>query len=169
MTRYSRCGRIIFVALSLGTASLLAGCSGIKPYPGTTDNNLHLRTVADTGSLFSSVRAALDIYHVGTDCSVHYEGTVQLNHPTMDVGIPPNRWTQLVFVFASSSFWRNRSGTITYDTLLKPKAGSDYGVIVSYKNDMYHVVIKETSANRSSDHEIEQQPLSVCRSSSTHS
>jgi hypothetical protein len=41
-------------------ACLLAGCSGLKPYPDTFEKNLHLHTQTDSGSLFSSVRAAID-------------------------------------------------------------------------------------------------------------
>ena len=50
---------------------------------------------------FSSVGAAVDIHRLTADCRTEYEGTVQLNRPTIDVGIPPNKWSRLVFVFAS--------------------------------------------------------------------
>jgi len=156
--------RTRFVSLLLLPACLLAGCTGIKSYPSTQDNNLHVRTTTDSGSWFSSVRVAVDIHGVGQDCSTRYEGTVQLNQPTIDVGIPPNRWTQLVFVFASSSFLAGRSGMIIYDTMLKPRAGYHYQITVSYKNDIYHVAIRETQPNQSTGLEIDRQPLSTCRS-----
>ncbi len=156
--------RTRFVGLLLLLPWFLAGCTGTKSYSSTTGNNLHVDTVTDTGSFFSGVRVAVDIHGIGPDCSTHYEGTVQLTQPTIDVGIPPDRWTQLVFVFASSSLLANRSGTITYDTLLKPRVGYQYQIAVSYKNDIYHVAIRETAPNKSTGQEIERQPLSVCRS-----
>ena len=161
-------GRFIirFVGLLLLPACFLAGCTGLKSYPGTPDNNLHVRTTTDSGSWFSNVRVAVDIHGVGPDCSTSYEGTVQLNQSTIDVGISPNRWTQLVFVFASSSFLAGRSGMINYDTMLKPRAGYHYQITVSYKNDLYHVAIRETQPNGSTGLEIERQPLSTCRSTS---
>ena len=165
--RRRRCiHRVAIMVLWISTASLLAGCFGVKPYPNTLDKNLHVQTVTESGSWFSRVRTAIDIHRVGKDCAIDYEGTVQLTEPTTDIGIQPDRWSHLVFVFASSSFWANRSGTITYETLLKPRPHYHYAVAVSYKNDLYHVAIRETPPNRSSGHEIEPLALSACRSSS---
>ncbi len=160
-------GRTAFVVLSICTASLLAGCFGSKTYPNTPlDKNLHVHTATDSGSWFSRVRAAVDIHRVGEDCVLDYEGTVQLADPKIDIGIPPHRWSYLVFVFANSAFLANRSGTITYETLLKPRAGSHYEVEVSYRDDMYHVGIREILPNQSTGREIERLAFSACQSSS---
>jgi hypothetical protein len=159
-------GRLALVMVSMCTASLLAGCFGSKTYPNTLDKNLRVHTATDSGSWFSRVRAAVDIHGVGEDCSLDYEGTVQLADSKIDIGIPSHRWSYLVFVFANSSFLANTSGTITYETLLKPRAGSHYEVAVSYRDDMYHVGIRETSPNQSTSREIERLALRACRSSS---
>lgn len=164
MTQFS--GRASILLAWLSTAILLAGCSGLKPYQNTPDNNLHVRTTADTGSWFSSVRAAVDIHRVTPDCTTEYEGTVQLNRPTIDVGIPPNRWSRLVFLFASSSFLGNRSGSITYETLLQPRSGSQYEVKVTYRDDMYNVVVRETPPGSSLSREVEHKDLGVCAAKS---
>ena len=166
MVRHLHSGKIPFVVPALWMACLLAGCSGIKPYPSTPDNNLHLYTTTDSGSFFSSIHAAVDIHRIGSDCTTDYEGTIQLTQPTIDVGIPPNRWSRLVFIFASSSFLANRSGTITYDTLLKPRAGYHYEITASYKSDTYHVAIREIPPNRSTGRELDRLAPSACRSSS---
>jgi hypothetical protein len=92
--------RTTFVVLSICTASLLAGCFGTKTYPNTLDKNLHVYTATDSGSWFSRVRAAVDIHRAGENCVLDYEGTVQLADPKIDIGIPPHRWSYLVFVFA---------------------------------------------------------------------
>jgi hypothetical protein len=71
-----------------------------------------------------------------------------------------------VFVFNSFSFFSNRSGTITYETLIKSRSNHQYDVAASYKNDMYHVVIREIPPDRSASRELDRLALSACRSSS---
>jgi len=151
--------------LSIWTAGLLPGCSETRTYPNTLDKNLHVHTATDSGSWFSRVRAAVDIHHVREDCALDYEGTVQLADRRIDIGLPAHRWKYLVFVFASSSFPANRNGTITYETLLKARPNYHYQVVVQYKDDMYHVGIRETLPTQSTGREIEPLQLSACRSS----
>ena len=159
-------GRCLPVALLLCAGHLLSACSGIKTYENSLNKNLHVHTATDSGSWFSRVHAAVDIHRVGEDCALDYEGTVQLAAREADIGIPPERRTYLVFVFNSYSFFYNRSGTITYETLIKPRSNHDYDVTASYQNDMYQVVIREIPPNRSSGRELDQLVLSSCRSSS---
>lgn len=159
-------GRVAPVVLSICAASLFAGCFEIKTYPNALDKNLHVHTTTDSGSWFSRVCAAVDIHRVGENCVLDYVGTVQLADSKTDVGIPPNRWSYLVFVFDSSSFLANRSGTITSEMLLKPHAGSHYEIAVRYKDDMYHVKILETLPHQSAAREIEPLPLGTCQLSS---
>jgi hypothetical protein len=144
------------------TVSLLAGCLGIKPYPNTLDKNLHIQTETNTGSFFSKVRAAVDIYRVDADCKTQHEGSVQLNEPSVDVGIPSHRLSYLVFVFSTSSFLAGSSSTITHDTLLKPRAGYNYDIKVSYIDNMYNVAIRETHPRTSASRDIELKDLSGC-------
>jgi hypothetical protein len=144
------------------TVSLLAGCSGIRAYPNTMDKNLHIQTKTDSGSFFSKVRAAVDIYRVNADCKTEYEGTIQLNEPSIDVGIPSHRLSYLVFVFSSSSFLAGSNSTVTDDTLLKPRAGYDYEIKVSYMDDIYNVVIRETHPRKVGSRDIELKDLSGC-------
>jgi hypothetical protein len=144
--------------------SLLAGCAGIKTYQNTPHKNLHIKTETDSGSMFSRVRAAVDIYRVGPDCKTEYEGTVQLKTPSVDVGVPSGHLSYLVFVFASSGFLSNSSGTVTYNTLLKPRAGYNYDIKVSYIDDIYNVVIWETHTSKKKSREIELKDLNACDS-----
>lgn len=144
--------------------SLLTGCSGIKTYPNTLYKNLHIKTQTDSGSMFSKVRAAVDIYRVDADCKTEYEGTVQLKNPSFDVGIPADRLTYLVFVFSSSGFLSSSSSTITYNTLLRPRVGYDYDINVSYIDDIYNVVIWETHPRKKKSREIELKELNACDS-----
>ena len=54
------------------------------------------------------------------------------------------------------------SGSIRYETLLKPRAGYTYDVKVSYVDRMYNVTIREIDPRRSSSREIERKSLKAC-------
>jgi hypothetical protein len=154
--------RHIFVLLLV--FSLLTGCWGVKTYPNTLYKNLHIKTETDSGSMFSKVLTAVDINRVDADCKTEYEGTVQLKNRSIDVGIPSGRLTYLVFVFASSGFLSSSSSSITYNTLLKPRVGYNYDINVSYIDDIYNVVIRETHPRKKKGREIELKDLNACDS-----
>ena len=154
------------VLIGLWAAVFVAGCSGSKPYQNTPDNNLHVYTAAESGSWFSSVRAAVDIHRLTANCKTEYEGTVQLSQATIDVGLPPNRWSHLVFVFASSSFFAQRSGFMTYETFLRPRLGYQYHIHVTYRDDMYNVVVRETHPGSPGGRVVEHKDVRVCHAHS---
>jgi hypothetical protein len=150
---------IISLALAFG---LLSGCSGIKTYQNTLTNNLHINTETDSGSMFSKVRTAVDIYRVDAECKTEYEGTVQLKKPSVEIGIPSDRLSYLVFVFANSGFFSNSSSMMSYDALLKPRAGYNYDVKVTYIGNIYNVVMHETHPRNKKGREIELKGLNAC-------
>ena len=67
-----------------------------------------------------------------------------------------------MFVFASSSFLANRSGSITYETLLKPRSGYQYEIKVTYRDDIYNVIVRETHPSSSVTSEVEHTDLRAC-------
>jgi hypothetical protein len=69
----------------LGTV-ILTGCSGLRPYPDDLDKNVVIRTVTDSGSVFSKLGVELDIFSVKAGCKTEYLGTVDLNGPSVEVG-----------------------------------------------------------------------------------
>ena len=146
-------------------ASLSASCSSPKPYPNTLEKNLYIRTETKSGSFLSTVRTAVNVYRVDASCRAEYEGSVELNSPSVFVGIPLGRPSYLVFNFASFSFLANASSTISYATLLTPRAGYIYDVKVNYVDDMYAVIIRETHPQGPLSREIERRDLSLCNAS----
>jgi len=145
--------------------SFMNGCAGIRPYPNSLDKNLHIRTETESGSIFSKVRATVNIYQVDTrSCKAEYQGTLKLNKPSVAVGIHPDSLTYLVFKFADYSFLANSSSTISYDTLLKPRAGYNYDIKVSYIDDIYNVDIREVHLSKPASRDIERKDLSACSS-----
>jgi hypothetical protein len=142
-------------------ASLSASCS-LKPYQNTLEKNLYIRTETKSDSFLSTVRSAVDVYRIDASCRAQYEGTVELNSPSVFVGIPFGRPSYLVFNFASSSFLANTRSTISYDTLLTPRAGYIYDVKVNYIDNIYGVIVRETHPQGPLSREIERRDLSVC-------
>lgn len=154
----------LFFPVLLLALGLLNGCSGLRPYPNTLTKNLHIRTETDSGSIFSSVRAEVDIFNVMADCKTEYQGTVKLKGPSIKVGIPSDRLSYLSFVFTNSSFLSNTRGSISQETLLKARIGYNYDIKVSYVDDIYSVAIEEKHPRRSKSREVELKDLSACDS-----
>jgi hypothetical protein len=150
------------LALLIG---LLPACSGIKTYPDRPEKNLQVHTRTDSGSMFSSVRAALSISRVDAQCRTEYEGTVDLEKESVQLGVPVERWSYLVFHFSSSGFLSSRSSTMEQATLLRPRAGYRYDVEVNYRDDTYNVVIHESRAGTGRGREIDLRRLDLCQGS----
>lgn len=142
-------------------AALLAGCSGIKPYPDTTPKNLSVTTEAPSGSVLSRMRVALHVHRVDAGCKTDYQGTVQLDEPAIRVGIPADRQSYLVFTFSGSSLLEG-SSHMSYGTLLQPRAGLGYEARVRYKDGIYHVELRESGARGAAGREIERRTLADC-------
>jgi len=142
-------------AVLAGALVLLAGCGGLKTYPeDAAPKNLTVRTAA------SGVRAELDIHSVDSQCRAPYVGTVRLDKASVAVGIPADGWSYLKFDFASSSFLRG-SHQMTKGTLLRTRAGHSYEADVSYKDDIYNVVLREKPA-RGAAREVPLLDLASC-------
>jgi hypothetical protein len=137
-----------------GALLLLAACVGGKSYSdGVAPKNLTLRTP-------SSARAALGVHSVDAQCRAEYLGTVALDKPSAEIGIPAERWSYLVFDFSSSGLFTKSTRT-TLETLLKPRAGYRYEAGVSYRDDIYNVVIREQSP-RGAWREVAMRDLASC-------
>lgn len=150
------------ITVPLLGAALLAGCSGIKTYPDTSSRNLLVKTDARSGSAFASVRVSVHIHEVDANCRTQYLGTVQLHAPSVEIGIPPERPSYLVFNFYSSSFLGGRTGSINYETLLRPRAGYTYDATARYADGIYLVEIRESGARGSAGREVARRGLADC-------
>jgi len=142
----------------------LAGCSGIKTYPDGLNKNLLVHTSTDSASILSRVRASLSISNVDAQCRIQYEGTVDLDRNSIPVGIPVERWSYLVFDFSSSGLLAN-SSTMAQATLLKPRAGYRYDIEVTYRDDLYNVVIRESRPGITHARDIDLKRLDACQHS----
>jgi len=133
----------------------LAGCAGRVPYGDeSVSKNVSIHAATSSMSIFSSVHAMLDIYGVDPQCRLKYAGTVQLDGPSGAIGIAADRWSYLVFDFLSSSFVAGRHGHMSYELFFKPQADHRYDIEVTYRDDIYHVVLAE----RQPDGSLREEP-----------
>ncbi len=151
-----------YAAAVLLAAVSLIGCSGLRPYPNDLEKNLVIRTDTDAGSMFSKVRADVDIFGINADCETEYRGTVSLNEPSVAVGIPPGNLNYMVFVFSNSSFLFGSSSTMRHATLLKTRAGHTYDIEVRYMDDIYNVAINEKHPREPKARKIALRGMGAC-------
>ena len=87
------------LAVAAAVVAFAAGCSGLRTYPNDGPKNVHVATQTERG-----VRAALHVHEVTGECATRYAGTVALDRPALDVGVPAGRPSYLVVSFDTSSF-----------------------------------------------------------------
>ena len=113
--------------------------------------------------MLSKLRAAIHIHRVGADCLTEYEGTVRLDQPSVELGIPAGRTSLVAVTFSSSSALGGSSSSVRYATLLTPRSGHQYEVKVSYRENIYDVTIREIDPRRSSSRAIERRDPAACK------
>jgi hypothetical protein len=150
-------------ALAAALVVWVAGCSGLKPYPNDLPlRNVTIRTAASAGSVLSSVRVELDVHGVDASCGTHYLGTLQLDQPTTVVSLPAGHGSLLTFQFLSSNFLGSSRGRISRQVYVTPLAGQHYQIDVTYRDDLYDVVVRERVRNDAL-REVAMRELSACR------
>jgi hypothetical protein len=147
-------------------AALIAGCSSLKTYPGRSPENVVVSSAIDSGSLFSSMRGSVHIHELDSDCRTNYLGTVKLDQPKVALGLPAERASYLVFAFDGSSFLGGSSSSSSSGTVLKPRAGYRYEVAVTYRDSIYHVVLRESDPRSGASRELPRRQPAGCKASS---
>ena len=144
------------VRLALAAALALGGCSGLKTYPNDGRKNVHVATQTERG-----VRAALHVHEVNGECTTRYQGTLALDRPVLDLGVPAGRPSYLVVSFDTSSFMAGSRST-SVGTLLTPRSGYEYELAVRYKQDIYDMVLREIDRDKGVSRQLARRPLSGC-------
>ena len=146
----------------LAAASVLAACSSLKPYPSVAPENVVVKSAIESGSVLSSMRGAVHIHEVDASCHTSYVGTVKLDRPSIALGFPAERPSYLVFVFQGSSLFGGSTSSAGAGTVLKPRPGYRYEFAVSYKDNIYNVVLRESDPRRGASREVPRQELRGC-------
>lgn len=149
--------RVALVALALG---LSAGCADMKTYPNTLDKNLQIRSETVAGTALFRVRTAVGVYRVDERCELEFEGVVNIDQPTVSVGIPSGRWSYLDFTFSDPSLAGGAASPVSRETLFRPRAGYRYDIGVSYKKD---ISIREIPPRGGAGRKVDFKEIRACR------
>jgi hypothetical protein len=142
--------------LFAGMALAVAACSGTTPYRNDAPKNLHARIDTESG-----VRAALHVHEVTGPCATRYAGTVSLDAPAVELGIPGGQPTYLVVTFDTSSFLGGSRAT-SVATTFEPRQGFDYELAVRYRQAIYDVSLKEVDSRRRTSRDLPRRALAGC-------
>lgn len=144
------------IALALVALACLAGCASTRPYSSDAAANLTVHSTIE-----HDVSAALHIHGVGKGCATEYRGSIDLDRPVTEIGLPPGSPAYLVVSFDTSSFFGgSRSSSV--GTLVTPRAGQRYELFVSYRDDVYDVSLREAGIRGRPGRELPRRELSAC-------
>jgi len=141
--------------------ALFVGCSSLRPYPNVTPENVVVKSKLESGSVLSSMRGSVHIHEIDSGCHTNYVGTMKLDRASVALGLPAERASYLVFSFDGSSFLGGTSSSTSAGTVLKPRPGYRYEFTVTYKENIYNVVLRESDPHGGA-RELTRQPLKGC-------
>ena len=139
--------------------AVVAGCASVKTYPTDPAGNVVLRTDLDAG-----VRAAVYVHSVDAQCRTEFQGRTLLENSPTVIAIPADRASYLAACFDSSSLLRGSSST-SVGSLLRPRPGQTYDLLLSYRSDLYQVTLREIDRQRGASRELPRRDLGACRPS----
>lgn len=137
----------------------LAGCSNLKPYPNDHDTNALVRVKNEGGGFFSKTRPDVHLYSVDATCQAQYLGTVELDRPSVEIGLPLNQTLLLEFVFSKSTFGGSESST-RIEMMTTPRKGAHYEFEVAYLRNGYTATGVEVQQGKR--REVEHRRLRHC-------
>ena len=130
----------------------LAGCgTTTKNYPTDRAGNVALRADLDRG-----VKAVVHVHAVDARCATQYQGTLFIEGPATSISLPPGRPSYVAVTFDTSSFLRGSAST-TAGSVITPRPGRKYEIVVSYRAQLYELRMREDGR------EIARQDLGACR------
>lgn len=110
--------------------------------------------------LLALLGAALHVHDVTGACETRYEGTLALDQPAVEVGLPESRASYVAVTFDTSSLLGGSRAT-TIGTLVTPRAGYRYELAVRYKESIYDVALRELD-RKGTSRDLPRRGLSGC-------
>jgi hypothetical protein len=141
--------------------AVLAGCSNLRPYQSSGGKNMLVRVKNEGGGFFSSTRPDVHIFSVDAACEAHYLGTVELDSPRVEIGLPVGQAVLIEFVFAKSSFGGQQAATAV-EMMATPRKGTRYEFDVAYLRNGYSATGTEFQPGQAKGRELEYQRLRDC-------
>ena len=132
------------MARALFAAVLAFGAAGCQepphPYAGQPEKNLQVRAV-----MIGAGSMALEIH----GCRGAYEGFVPLDQSPVEVGLPSDRGSKLVFEF------RNPSVSNKKEVEIAPRPGYRYEIRVSLKDAIHDIELREIDPRSGASRELD--------------
>jgi hypothetical protein len=147
--------------LSLACSALLAGCSSLKTYQGSGEKNMLVRVKNEGGGFFSSTRPDVHIFSVDAACQAQYLGTVELDQPKVEIGLPLGQTVLIEFVFSKSTFG-GRAAATAVEVMATPRKGTRYEFDVAYLRNGYTATGVEFQPGQGKGREMEYRRLRDC-------
>lgn len=139
----------------------VCACSGLKTYPNTLETNARIHVRADGGTLLSRIGIELDLYAVDAGCGSKYLGTLELDEPTIELGLPLDQKVRLAYVFSRDAIL-GTSGTTVIEMMVTPRRGERYEFDVAYLKEGYTATGRLFPAGETQGKGIEHSRLRDC-------
>lgn len=145
-------------------SSLLISCAtSSKRYLNTYSKNVTIDVKIDKkNGAFSSTKAYLGVNDLIKGCKTEYQGEIELIKGKNKLGLAPGKLTYLIVEILQKNSFPNTTSTFQQGTLIKPKKGRRYEVIVNYVDNMFDFRLYEI--RKSKRKQLQIIPLSACRS-----
>ena|SRR6267154_3559067 len=136
---------------------LAAGCSGVKPYPNTSEKNAVVHVKTDSASFFSRRQVDLGVYTVDTSkCTAHYLGNVRLENGPLELALPVGETVLLTYFFSRGN------STSAIEMMTPTRKGYRYEFEVSYVENSYGTTGVELAPGQTRGREIEHRRFRDC-------
>ena len=147
-----------FMPIALA-ALFLIGCSAVRPFHEAPERNLHVRVKLKDDD--AKIRADLDLFAKVDKCNDSYIGSVELNKPVMDIGLPIGKELHLTYSVTRNSFSGGRR-TLNFLSSLTPRPGYEYYADLSWVDGMYNLEVFESQGRGKGKHRIALNPAQGC-------
>ena len=141
-------------------SSLLIGCSSTVHYPNSISKNVTINVITDTrSSFFNSVEFSAGVNDLNKDCTTEYKGFINLTTGKNKLGLKTGVSTHFILEIKQDGFTGTR--TFQQSTLIRPKKGSLYEVVVKYIDNMFDFRLYER--RKSKRKQLNIIPWSACQ------
>ncbi|MDY6978344.1 MAG: hypothetical protein SV201_00570 [Pseudomonadota bacterium] len=120
---------------------LLAACSSVKEYHGTSVDNFTFKTELNEAD---KIRAEVGINRVDKNCNSMFLGRLKLNEEPVVIGIQENSRIIFVFAFVGEGFV-NRNTVGKMQAFIEVKQNHRYEVRLVYSDSIFDAIFKETN------------------------
>jgi hypothetical protein len=154
-------GGAAVAAAGMAALALAACSSSPRTYSNSLPKNMHVTKQVEGGSV--RVAVGFDIHGLKADCDLDFQGRVELEDGTTDIGLPVDRPLLLDFIFVTRGGFGSTTGATRHGMVITPRSGYDYRALVSYAKGIYSVEIREARKGVSGGRVLERVPLSACK------